>query len=131
MEYRVQGNRGGFKPLLVTGLVVAFTTSCVNSSLGNPKPEDYLGQDFIVVDGYVCPKTDEDWVIEATEAFDKAENEPVASILRSGEQSDWQDWDATELAVGTPIYKDATDAGTIYLAFLDNDPLRYFCLVEG
>ena len=95
--------------------------------IGNPGPEDFQGQDFIFCQGMVAINaTGIDWVKE----YGLDEGALLGEVQRSGVTSDFQEWDATVLPVGTKIYQNARGAGLL-VAVHDDIKTPYLFMIEG
>ena len=107
----------------ITGCNAVKTTS-------NPTPEQVYSNDnnvdMFVYEDIVCINaTDVDWVKSGT--FDKGDM--LGEIRDSGTTSDFDNWDATVLPVGTEIYE--SDDSQILLASLGEHLIPYLKWVEG
>lgn len=107
----------------ITGCSAVKTTS-------NPTPEQVYSEDnsvdmFVYEDIVYKNATDVDWV--KSEMFDKGDM--IGEIRDSGITSDFENWDATVLPVGTEIYE--SDDSQILLASLGEQLIPYLKWVEG
>jgi len=107
----------------ITGCNAVKTTS-------NPTPEQVYSDDnnvdmFVYEDIVYINATDVDWV--KSETFDKGDM--LGEIRDSGITSDFDNWDATVLPVGTEIYE--SDDSQILLASLGEQLIPYLKWVEG
>ncbi len=107
----------------ITGCNAVKTTS-------NPTPEQVYSDDnnvdmFVYEDIVYINATDVDWVKSGT--FDKGDM--TGEIRDSGITSDFENWDATVLPVGTEIYE--SDDSQILLASLGEQLIPYLKWVEG
>lgn len=96
----------------------------------NPTPEQVYSDDnsvdmFVYEDIVYINATDVDWVKSGT--FDKGDM--LGEIRDSGITSDFENWDATVLPVGTEIYE--SDDSQILLASLGEQLIPYLKWVEG
>ena len=107
----------------ITGCNAVKTTS-------NPTPEQVYSDDnnvdmFVYEDIVYINATDVDWVKSGT--FDKGDM--LGEIRDSGITSDFENWDATVLPVGTEIYE--SDDAQILLASSGEQLIPYLKWVEG
>ena len=107
----------------ITGCNAVKTTS-------NPTPEQVYSDDnnvdmFVYEDIVYINATDVDWVKSGT--FDKGDM--IGEMRDSGITSDFENWDATVLPVGTEIYE--SDDSQILLASLGEQLIPYLKRVEG
>ena len=107
----------------ITGCNAVKTTS-------NPTPEQVYSDDnnvdmFVYEDIVYINATDVDWVKSGT--FDKCDM--IGEMRDSGITSDFENWDATVLPVGTEIYE--SDDSQILLASLGEQLIPYLKWVEG
>ena len=107
----------------ITGCNAVKTTS-------DPTPEQVYSDDnnvdmFVYEDIVYINATDVDWVKSGT--FDKGDM--LGEICDSGITSDFENWDATVLPVGTEIYE--SDDSQILLASLGEQLIPYLKWVEG
>ena len=107
----------------ITGCNAVKTTS-------NPTPEQVYSNDnnvdmFVYEDIVYINAADIDWV--KNETFDKSDM--IGKISESGITSDFENWDATVLPVGTEIYE--SDDPEILLADLEGQIIPYLKYVEG
>ena len=96
----------------------------------NPTPEQVYSEDnsvdmFVYEDIVYKNATDVDWV--KSEMFDKGDM--LGEIRASGIISDFENWNATVLPVGTEIYE--SDDSQILLASLGDQLITYLKWVEG
>lgn len=96
----------------------------------NPTPEQVYSDDnsvdmFVYEDIVYINATDVDWVKSGT--FDKGDM--LGEIRDSGITSDFENWDATVLPVGTEIYESGDSQ--ILLASLGEQLIPYLKWVEG
>ena len=107
----------------ITGCNAVKTTS-------NPTPEQVYSNDnnvdmFVYEEIVYINAADVDWV--KSETFDKGDM--IGKIRASGITSDFENWDATVLPVGTEIYE--SDDSQILLAGLGEQLIPYLKWVEG
>ena len=107
----------------ITGCSAVKTTS-------DPTPEQVYSEDnsvdmFVYEDIVYKNATDVDWV--KSEMFDKGDM--LGEIRASGIISDFENWNATVLPVGTEIYE--SDDSQILLASLGEQLITYLKWVEG
>lgn len=107
----------------ITGCNAVKTTS-------NPTPEQVYSDDnnvdmFVYEDIVYINATDVDWV--KSETFVKGDM--IGEIHASGITSDFDNWNATVLPVGTEIYE--SDDSQILLASLGEQLIPYLKWVEG
>ena len=107
----------------ITGCSAVKTTS-------DPTPEQVYSEDnsvdmFVYGEIVYINAADVDWV--KSETFDKGDM--IGEICASGITSDFDNWDATVLPVGTEIYE--SDDPQILLAGLGEKLIPYLKWVEG
>ena len=112
-------------------IIMMGTTGCnAVKTTSNPTPEQVYSNDnnvdmFVYEDVVYINATDVDWVKSA--AFDKGDM--IGKISDSGITSDFDNWNATVLPVGTEIYE--SDDSQILLASSGEQLIPYLKYVEG
>ena len=95
--------------------------------IGNPTPDDFKGEDFFVYLDLVCINAASiDWVGD----LPLTEGEFLGEIKRTGVKSDFAEWDATVLSIGTKIYRHSEN-GVILVAVYGETKILYMKMVEG
>ncbi|WP_078598447.1 hypothetical protein [Evansella clarkii] len=99
----------------------------------NPTAEEILSSSpdadiFMTEDIIYTYAEDIDWVME----LDLTLGEEVTEITnQTNNSSEFKNGTATELPVGTKIYKPNEKRGAIYIAIVDGKEIRYIGLIEG
>lgn len=111
-------------------IMIGITGCNTAKATSNPTPEQVYSDDnnvdmFIYEDIVYINAADVDWV--KNETFDKGDR--IGEISESGITSDFNNWDATVLPVGTEIYE--SDNAQILLANSGEQLIPYLKWVEG